>query len=331
VEAQAAQAQSAARGGEQLTSRADTPLVTIVMSAWKPNREWLIEAVQSVLAQRGCRFELLVIDDGSPQPVAELLEGIDDPRMRIERVEHGGLSRARNAGASLARGDYIRFVDCDDFYPPDSTAHLLELTGGADDVVTYGATLMCDEQLRPVWKMVSRVEGNFTVPSLLGRFHIRPHVLLFPRRVVEATGEFDPSYRVTEDWDYVLRASEHARARGDSHVATHYRRHGSAMTADTASGEEAARRIVTEYFERHPELKGSRLERLAEARLMATSGRVRATHGDPREGARRLWKALKLDPRAVGYEVAQMLQAIWGHLRHGQVRRMISALRPRRG
>jgi GT2 family glycosyltransferase len=313
-----------------LTSIGGSPLVTIVMSAWKPNREWLHQAVNSILAQTGCRFELLVIDDGSPQPVAELLDGIEDARMRVERVPHGGLSRARNAGAALARGDYIRFVDCDDFYPAGSTARLLQLTGGADDVVTYGATLMCDEQLRPVWKMVSRVQGDFTVPSLLGRFHIRPHVLLFPRPVVEATGEFDPSYRVTEDWDYVLRASEHARARGDSSIATYYRRHGSAMTADTAAGEEAARRVVTCYFERHPELRGSRLERLAEARLQATSARVRATHGQPGEALRRFGIALRLDPRAVGYELAQILQAIWGHLRYGQLRRMLSALTPRR-
>ena len=147
---------------------------------------------------------------------------------------------------------------------------------------------------------------------------------------MEATGEFDPSYRVTEDWDYVLRASEHARARGDANVATYYRRHGSAMTADTAAGEEAARRIVTEYFERNPELRGSRLERLAEARLLATSGRVRATHGQPAEGARRHWSALRIDPRAVGYEIAQIVQAVWGHLRYGQLGRMATALKPRR-
>jgi GT2 family glycosyltransferase len=305
-------------------------LVTIVMSAWKPRQDWLLEAVDSILAQRGCRFELLVIDDGSPQPVAELLQHLDDPRLRIERVEHGGLSRARNAGARLAHGDYLRFVDCDDYYPPDSTAQLLALANGADDVITFGATLMCDEQLRPVWKMISRVDGDFTVPSLLGRFHVRPHALLFPRRVVEETGEFDPTYRVTEDWDYILRASEHARARGDANVATWYRRHGSAMTADTAAGEEAARRVVRSYFERHPELRGSRLERLAEARLQATSARVRATHGQPREGLRRFWKALRLDPRAVAYEAVQVVQAVWGHLRHGQLRRMLSTVLPRR-
>ena len=190
---------------------------------------------------------------------------------------------------------------------------------------------MCDEQLRPVWKMVSRVEGSFTVPSLLGRFHIRPHVLLFPRRVIEETGEFDPSYRVTEDWDYVLRASEHARTRGDTNVATYYRRHGSAMTTDTAGGEEAARRVVRSLLRAPPRAaRARRLERLAEARLQATSARVRATHGQPREALRRFWKALRLDPRAVGYEIAQIASAVWGHLRYGQLRRMASALAPRR-
>lgn len=300
------------------------------MCAWRPKREWLLQAVRSVLDQRGCRLELLVIDDGSPEAVADLLSGIEDDRLLVERIDHGGLARARNEGAARARGDYIRFVDCDDFYPPDSTARLLELTGGADDVITYGATLICDEQLRPVWKMASRVEGSFTVPSLLGRFTIRPHALLFSRRVVEQTGEFDPSYRVTEDWDYVLRASEHARTRGDGGVATHYRRHSSAMTADTVGGEQAGRRVVESYFERHPELRGTSLERLAEARLEAMSARVNATHGQPREALRRLGKALTLDPRAVGYEIAQIAPAVWGHMRYGQLQRMLLALRPKR-
>jgi glycosyltransferase involved in cell wall biosynthesis len=309
---------------------ASSPLVSIVMSAWKPRVDWLMEAVASILAQRDCRLELIVVDDGSPEPVADLLTHVTDPRMRVERIEHAGLSAARNHGAAVAAGDYMRFVDCDDFYPPHSTARLVELAGGRDDLITYGATLMCDEELRPVWKMVSRVQGDFTVPSLLGRFHVRPHVLLFPRRVIELTGAFDSSYRVTEDWEYILRAAEHARTRGDKHVASYYRRHGSAMTADTSAGEEAARRIVTEYFARHPELRGSRLERLAEARLQATSARVRATHGQPREAFRRFWKALRLDPRAVAYEVAQIFPAAWGHVRHRQLGRMVAALSPGR-
>src|SRR5919108_8416 len=81
-------------------------------------------------------------------------------------------------------------------------------------------------------------------------------------------------------------------------------------------------------FELHPELQGTRLERLAQARLQATSARVRATHGQPREAVRRFLKALRLDPRAVGYEIAQIVQAAWGHVRYAQLARMFCAITP---
>jgi glycosyltransferase involved in cell wall biosynthesis len=303
-------------------------LVSLVMPTWQPQAEWFREAVTAALAQRGCRLELLVIDDGSPEPVAELLAGIADPRLRVERIPHGGLAKARNAGASLARGDYVRFIDSDDVCERDSTARLLNLMNGSD-CVTYGATLVCDSNLRPIWKMASRVEGEFTVPCLLGRFVVRPHTLLFPRRVLEATGEFNPMLRVSDDWDYVLRASEHAHTRGERRVATFYRRHSSSVTTDTSTGEQDARRVVSSYFERHPEQRGTRLERLAEARLEIMIARMRASHGQPRGGLEHFRKALALDPRSVPYELAQILPAVWGHLRYGRVSRLLSQLASR--
>ena len=305
-----------------------SPLVSLVMPTWKPQAGWFRQAVQGALAQRGCRFELLVVDDGSPEPVADLLEGIDDPRLRVERIPHGGLAKARNAGASLARGDYVRFIDSDDVCERDSTARLLALMNGSDDCITYGATLVCDSDLRPVWKMASRVQGEFTIDCLLGRFVVRPHTLLFPRRVLEATGEFDSSLRVSDDWDYVLRASEHARVRGDRNVATFYRRHSSSITTDTSTGEDDARRVVESYFERHPEQRGTRLERLAQARLEVMTARMRASHGQPRGALAHFRKALVLDPRAVAYEIGQIVPAVWGHLRYGRLSRLFSQLAP---
>ena len=256
--------------------------------------------------------------------------GIDDPRLRVERIPHGGLARARNAGASLARGDYVRFIDSDDICERDSTARLLGLMNGADDLITYGATLVCDSDLRPVWKMASRVEGDFTAECLLGRFMVRPHTLLFPRRVLEATGEFDPSFPVSDDWDYVLRASEHARTRGEREVATFYRRHSSSITGETTTGELDARGVIESYFERHPEQRGTRLERLAQGRLEMMTARMRATGGRPREALAHTRRAFALAPRSVLYEAAQVLPAVWGHLRYGRIARLVSALGPRR-
>jgi glycosyltransferase involved in cell wall biosynthesis len=300
-----------------------SPLVSLVMTVWKPRPDWFLEAVRSALGQRGCHLELVVIDDGSPDPVESLLQGIHDPRMRVVRVPHGGLSHARNAGVEAARGDRVRFIDGDDILEPESTARLLSLIGSDDDVFSYGASLVCDEELRPVWKLASSRQGDVEVASLLGRFTVRPHTLMFPRRVLERTGRWDESFDAAEDWDFITRVAEHARARGERRVATYYRRHGASFTGNVASSmeraERSARKVVDHYFQRHPGKRGTRLERLAEARLHAIAARRHLTQGQRKEALRRCRHAFRLDPRAVGHELAQATPVLWGYLRYGQL------------
>ena len=262
------------------------PLVSMIMPVWQPDREWLFQAVRSALAQRGCRIELVVVDDGCERPVEELLSGITDQRLRVVRVPHGGAYRARNAGIAACHGDYIRFVDSDDVCEPDSTAHLLELAAGRSDLITYGATRFCDEELRPIWTMVSRLGGWVASECLRGMFTVRFTSMLFPRRVIELTGDWDPSFRISGDWDFVLRTLDHAPVLGDEIVASRYRRHSMSMTADIGKGEQAARVVVGRYFERHPEQAGSKLERQAQARVCAIFARVYANSGPAGRGAR---------------------------------------------
>jgi glycosyltransferase involved in cell wall biosynthesis len=285
------------------------PLVSLVMPAWKPRPDWLRQAVGGALAQRGCRVELLVVDDGSPEPVAELLSAFDDPRLRTMRIDHAGATIATNAGMAAARGDFLRFIDADDVIDPDSTARLLDLTGGRDDVIAYGATMFCDEQLRPLWKMTSDVEGDGVRACLLGRFTARPHAFLFPRRVIEATGEWATDLAVSYDWDFILRALEHASVRSTDAVATYYRRHPSGATANSAEGERGARYVIDHYFQRHPDQRGTRLERQARGRMLAHIGRVYATHRRPGKAIAKLARAASLDPGAVWFEVSQGLPA----------------------
>ncbi len=130
------------------------------MPVWRPRREWLAAAVESALAQRGVELELIVVDDGNDVPVAETLGAISDPRMRIKRLDHVGLSAARNSGTAMARARWLRYVDADDVVTEDSTAHLLQLAAGSEDVITYGAIVLCDAELRPVWKMTCDVQGS---------------------------------------------------------------------------------------------------------------------------------------------------------------------------
>lgn len=299
-------------------------LVSLLMPAWRPRPDWLREAVRGALGQVGCEIELLVIDDGSPEPVADLLTEFDNRRLRVIRVEHAGVYAARNTGAAEARGAYVRYIDADDVIEADSTARLLSLNAGRDDVIAYGATLFCDEQLQPLWRMTSNVEGDGVRACLLGRFTVRPPALLFPRRVIDATGEWSTEPAVSGDWDFTLRALEHASLRGTDAVAIYYRRHPSGVTSNSAEGERGARYVVDHYFQRHPEQRGTRLERQARARMLAHVGRVYLTHGQVRKGIANLARVAVRDPRAIAVEVAQGARATAGY-----GRRFIHAWRAR--
>lgn len=244
--------------------RGGTRLVSLVMPAWNPNPAWLLQAVESALTQRGCAIELVVVDDGSDTPVEGLLADIADDRLRLLRIPHGRVSRARNAAIEVARGDFLRFIDCDDVILPDSTAHLLSLAG-EDDVVAYGATLVCDERLEPVVVIGSSVQGDASEICLLNRFSTTIHSLLFPRRLVDEIGPWEPSIVVSQDWDYALRAFERAPVRGDKEVVTHYRTHERMNSRNAEEGIRGYRLVVARYFERHPEQRGGRLQRRAEA------------------------------------------------------------------
>jgi len=282
----------------------EIPAVSIVLCAWKPRADWLREAVQSALVQEGCALELIVVDDGSPEPVADVLEDLDDPRLRVVRVEHGGLAHARNVGVREARGRFLRFADADDVLEPGSTPRLLRLAGD-DRTIAYGATLVCDEQLRPLELKSSALNGWIAEQCLLYRFDARHMSMLFPRRVVEAVGDWDVTLRQCQDWDYVLRALEHAPVRGESAVATYYRRHGKSASANLEGALRYESLVVDRYFERHPEQIGSRLEREARAKLlMVRANTCRARGKGRREQLRLVLRALTLHPRRTVQELS---------------------------
>lgn len=276
------------------------PDVTLTMAAWRPDRAWLLEAVRSALDNHGCSIELVVVDDGSPEPVAGLLADIDDPRLRVVRIDHAGTAAARNVGIAHARGRMIRFLDADDVVAPESTHRLASLVGDAEDVIAYGATVVCDEELHPVRTIASQLEGDVVVPCLLGRFDVRHVSMVFPRRVVDQAGPWANGFAVSPDWDFVLRAVEHAAVRADAEPATFYRRHSSSQSraAGVEEGERDRHRVLDRYFERHPEQRATRFERTVRAAADLDRAAAYAAVGERRLATRRLVRAARSEPVA---------------------------------
>ena len=106
-----------------------TPLLSVVIPTW--NRAQLVrDAIRSALVQREGEVEVIVVDDASTDATAELLAREFEDRVRLLRLEHRrGPGGARNAGARLARAEFVAFLDSDDVWLPGKLDAELEVLG----------------------------------------------------------------------------------------------------------------------------------------------------------------------------------------------------------
>lgn len=105
----------------------DTPLLTVIVPVYNI-LEYLPRCVRSITAQTYRDLEILLVDDGSTDGTGELCDRLaaEDGRIQVYHKENGGSSSARNLGLSHAHGDYVGFVDSDDYIEPGMYERLLE-------------------------------------------------------------------------------------------------------------------------------------------------------------------------------------------------------------
>lgn len=102
-------------------------VLSIIVPVYKAEK-FLIRCTDSILNQTFSNIELILVDDGSPDHCPELCEKIahKDHRVKVVHQKNSGVSVARNTGLNIATGDYITFVDSDDFIEPDMYEKMLK-------------------------------------------------------------------------------------------------------------------------------------------------------------------------------------------------------------
>ncbi len=118
---------------------------------------YLERCVQSLLGQSMTELEIVLVDDGSTDNSPELCRefAASDDRIRLIRKENGGLADARNAGLAVARGEYIGFVDGDDWIEEDTCLRMAEIIARErPDVIRFGYRKLAD----------GAVTGSFSYP-----------------------------------------------------------------------------------------------------------------------------------------------------------------------
>ena len=103
------------------------PRVSVVIPAYNA-ADYLGETLESVLAQDCGELEVLVVDDGSTDGTADVVDALDDPRLRCIRLDpSGGPSRPRNRGVEAARAPWVALFDSDDLMLPGKLRRAVEL------------------------------------------------------------------------------------------------------------------------------------------------------------------------------------------------------------
>ena len=96
-----------------------SPLVSIITPVYNAQK-YIAQAINSVLSQTYKNWELIIINDGSSDNTEDIIKSFEDSRIKLITQLNGGVSRARNRGLEVAKGEYITFLDADDILPIES-------------------------------------------------------------------------------------------------------------------------------------------------------------------------------------------------------------------
>jgi glycosyltransferase involved in cell wall biosynthesis len=214
------------------------PTFTIAMAAHDA-AETIDAAIRSVLAQTRQDLELVVVDDGSTDTTADIVEGYaDDARVRLVRGKRGGPAAARNDAVAAGSGRYVSMLDSDDLWLPTYLESMDRALGAAGAGLAYTDAWVLDDGSRRVQRATAMhyqdppdpppgdpeaflarlVESNFVFTSAT-----------VPRTVFEDVGGFDETLDVCEDYDLWLRilSRGHRAVRAPGVLAVYRRRPGS--------------------------------------------------------------------------------------------------------
>lgn len=242
-----------------------TGLVSVVVAAYNAQAT-LSQTLASVLAQSYERLELIVVDDGSTDATAAIVEALAalDGRVRLVRQSNAGVAAARNQGLRLARGEFIAPLDADDLWAPSKLARMVARLqeAGPDAGFAYCWWVVVDAEgcvldRSPHWREEGSVLRQLAEVNFVGCASIP----VFRRSALLRGGPglgYDARLRDLdaqgcEDWDLLLRVAQVRQVVCVPEVLVAYRRHGGSMSSGCAAMWRSGQLVLAELGRRQPD------------------------------------------------------------------------------
>lgn len=194
--------------------------ISVIVPVYKV-KDRIIRTLESLKEQTFKEFEVLFIDDGSPDESSEIADNyLKDTEVtyRIIKKENGGVSSARNLGIKEAKGEYVQFLDSDDYIDKNMLMDFYKQAEGENADVIYSAYVFENNDKSPITDNQKELkEGTYSgIDSAIGLAYgiSYTHIManLFRRSILlENDIKFDENRKFAEDISFMIKAYAHSK------------------------------------------------------------------------------------------------------------------------
>ncbi len=223
------------------------PEISVVIPSYNAER-FVASAISSALSQTIPPCEVIVVDDGSTDGTKEAVSRFDR-NVKYIFQENAGPSVARNTGVRVARGDWVAFLDSDDYWDDTHLQQLMESAGAeSEPALVYCGKKFVDVDgnvMADGYKQTRFPSGWIFADLLTANYISSASVVIVKRKTFIESGGFNPQMRNAEDYELWLRIASVAPVCGVPVYTVNYRRHDSNLTLQTLNHIKGSMRVFT--------------------------------------------------------------------------------------
>ena len=184
------------------------PLVSIIIPAYNAEK-YIQRALESALAQTYKDIEIIVIDDGSTDKTAEIIKTYQDPRIIYIFQKNQGQGPARNNGIKKSQGEYITFLDADDYYFPEKVEKQVRFLENHSEYQAVYCNALHFYSAHPLvfFKKKHNYHSGDIFKDLLESSYINLNTIMVSRQILDKAGLFNENRYCPEDWELWLKIS----------------------------------------------------------------------------------------------------------------------------
>ena len=183
------------------------PLVSIIIPTYN-RKNWVAKAIDSALAQTYKYKEVIVIDDGSTDGTYTYLDKIYGNQIILRKTRQSGVSKARNVAIKIAKGEWLSFLDSDDFFHIDKIEKQLSfLNKNPRFEIAHSDEIWYKNGIKIKPKKLYRKEGGYIFEKSVRLCSISISTAIIHKNIFDKIGVFDENMEACEDYDFWLRVT----------------------------------------------------------------------------------------------------------------------------